>query len=59
MSPTLATFEKTDMNFARAYWHWFFLIQPTPFPETLILNNPEVLKTKFFWRRVCGERILH
>ena len=46
--PTLAMFEKTDMNFARAYWHWFFLIQPAPFPETLILNNPEVFRTKFF-----------
>lgn len=23
---TLAMFEKTDMLFAKAYWHWFFLI---------------------------------
>ena len=46
--PTLAMYEKTDMVFAKAYWHWFFLIQPSPFPETLILKNPEVFKAKFF-----------
>lgn len=46
--PTLAMFEKTDMVFAKAYWHWFFLIQPAPFPETLILQNTEVFTNKFF-----------
>lgn len=45
--PTLAMYEKTDMVFAKAYWHWFFLTQPAPFPETLILQNPEVFKEKF------------
>jgi haloacetate dehalogenase len=29
------------MEFARGYWHWFFLIQPEPVPETLIGANPE------------------
>jgi haloacetate dehalogenase len=38
--PTLAMYEKTDMAFARAYWHWFFLIQPAPLPETMINANP-------------------
>ncbi|HUG21082.1 alpha/beta fold hydrolase, partial [Piscinibacter sp.] len=26
--------------FARAYWHWFFLIQPSPLPERLIEADP-------------------
>ena len=26
--PTLDMFERTDMAFATAYYHWFFLIQP-------------------------------
>src|SRR5262245_28442522 len=28
-------------EFATQYFHWFFLIQPAPFPETLIGNNAE------------------
>src|SRR5262249_54148714 len=27
--------------FATQYFHWFFLIQPAPFPETLIGNSAE------------------
>lgn len=47
ISPTLAMYEQTSMEFARAYWWWFFLIQPAPFPETLICAQPEVyLKRK-------------
>jgi haloacetate dehalogenase len=38
--PTLAMYEKTDMAFARAYWHWFFLIQNAPFPEDMINADP-------------------
>jgi haloacetate dehalogenase len=30
----------TDMAFARAYYHWFHLIQPSPLPETMIAGNP-------------------
>ena len=41
ISPTLTMYENTSMEFARGYWHWFFLIQPEPVPETLIGANPE------------------
>jgi len=41
ISPTLTMYENTTMEFARGYWHWFFLIQPAPVPETLIGANPE------------------
>jgi haloacetate dehalogenase len=36
IAPTLAMYEKTDDAFARAYWHWFFLIQPAFVPERMI-----------------------
>jgi haloacetate dehalogenase len=36
IAPTLAMYENTTEAFARAYWHWFFLILPAPVPETMI-----------------------
>ena len=30
ISPTLAMYERTTMDFATLYYHWFFLIQPEP-----------------------------
>lgn len=41
IAPTLAMYEKTSLAFATAYFHWFFLIRPAPFPETLINSHPE------------------
>jgi haloacetate dehalogenase len=34
-------------EFATAYFHWFFLIQPAPLPETLIGNNAEFYLRRF------------
>ena len=39
IAPTLAMYEGTNEAFARAYWHWFFLIQPAPMPERSIEVN--------------------
>jgi haloacetate dehalogenase len=36
IAPTLDMYERTDMAFARAYYHWFHLIQPAPLPEKMI-----------------------
>jgi haloacetate dehalogenase len=36
IAPTLAMYEGTTLAFARAYWHWFFLIRPAPLPERMI-----------------------
>jgi len=36
IAPTLDMYAATDMAFARAYYHWFLLIQPHPLPEMLI-----------------------
>jgi haloacetate dehalogenase len=46
IAPTLAMYESTDQAFATTYWHWFFLIQPPPFPEQMILANPDVFAKK-------------
>lgn len=36
IAPTLDMYEATDMALARAYYHWFHLIQPAPLPERMI-----------------------
>lgn len=51
IAPTLAMYRQTDEAFARAYWHWFFLIRPAPLPETLIEADPEN-----YLRSVMGSR---
>jgi haloacetate dehalogenase len=49
IAPTLAMYEGTTMAFAQAYWHWFFLIQPQPLPETVLGADP-----KFYLRSVMS-----
>jgi haloacetate dehalogenase len=51
IAPTLAMYENTSEAFARAYWHWFFLIQPPPLPEALIDSDPVR-----YLRSVMGKR---
>lgn len=36
IAPTLDMYSMTHMAFARAYYHWFHLIQPAPLPERMI-----------------------
>lgn len=46
--PTRTLYGNVSREFATAYYHWFFLIQPAPLPETLIGNNVEFyLKQRF------------
>ncbi len=40
IAPTYEMYTTTDMEFATAYYHWFFLIQPFDFPERLIGADP-------------------
>ncbi|MGV3573198.1 MAG: alpha/beta fold hydrolase, partial [Ramlibacter sp.] len=40
IAPTLAMYRNTTEAFARAYWHWFFLVQPPPLPEALVASDP-------------------
>lgn len=39
--PTHAMFMETTNKVSGAYWHWYFLSQPEPFPEKLIGNDPD------------------
>ena len=45
IAPTLSMYEQTDMAFATAYFHWFYLIQPAPIPETMIGHDPDFYLT--------------
>lgn len=40
IAPTLAMYRHTDEAFAKAYWHWFFLIQANGYPEAVIDADP-------------------
>jgi len=48
--PTYKLFHNVTKEFATAYYHWFFLIQPAPYPETLINNSID-----FYMGRGTGE----
>jgi haloacetate dehalogenase len=39
--PTGEVWGRADRRFALGYWHWSFLAQPHPFPESLIGSDPE------------------
>lgn len=47
--PTHKLYNDVTKEMASIYYHWFFLIQPAPFPETLIGNNAE-----FFLNSMLG-----
>jgi haloacetate dehalogenase len=55
IAPTLAMYEQTTDEFARAYWHWFFLIQPAPLPERLIGADPEFYLAWFLRNRTGAQ----
>ena len=47
IAPTLDMYAKTDFDYAKAYYHWFHLIQPAPVPERMIGGDPVFyLRTK-------------
>ncbi|WP_445623358.1 hypothetical protein [Lactiplantibacillus plantarum] len=48
---TYKMYESTTRAFAQAYYHWFWLIQPAPMPETMIERDPV-----FYLRSVMGGR---
>ena len=39
--PTIEHFERTNMDFAMGYYHWFWLAQRNPIPESVINKAPE------------------
>jgi haloacetate dehalogenase len=54
VAPTLAMYEQTSLAFARAYWHWFMLVRPAPFPETLIRADPDLYLRQTIGARSAG-----
>jgi len=54
IAPTLSMYEGTSEAFARAYWHWFFLIQPAPLPERFINADPLAYLHDVIGRRHAG-----
>ncbi len=48
--PTYAMFAETNRRIAGAYWHWYFLALPAPFPERLIASDPDY----FFETSIAG-----
>ena len=54
IAPTLDMYALANDGFARAYWHWFFLIQPAPLPERLIDADPAAYVREVMGRRSAG-----
>ena len=48
--PTGEVWARADHRFALGYWHWPFLAQPSPGPETAMAGDPEHLFFKFMFR---------
>ncbi|MGL4309398.1 MAG: alpha/beta fold hydrolase [Paracoccaceae bacterium] len=49
IAPTREMYAHTTDAFARAYWHWFFMILPAPFPERMMGADPDG-----YWLTKCG-----
>lgn len=39
--PTDVLLKDIRKDVAQSYWHWYFLAQPAPFPEQIILKDPD------------------
>ncbi|EGU86602.1 hypothetical protein FOXB_02877 [Fusarium oxysporum f. sp. conglutinans Fo5176] len=55
IAPTLDMYSTTSLAMAKAYYHWFFLIQKEPFPETLIASNARLVAEVFLTGHGGGE----
>lgn len=50
IAPTREMYANTTEAFARAYWHWFFMILPAPEPERMMQADPDA-----FWLARCAK----
>jgi len=48
IAPTREMYAQAGTAFATDYWHWYWLIQPAPFPEKMIGADPD-----WFWCKKC------
>jgi haloacetate dehalogenase len=54
ISPTLKMYRSTTMQFAKAYYHWFFLIQEAPLPERMLQGQAPYYVLKRLGRGKSG-----
>jgi haloacetate dehalogenase len=54
ISPTLKMYRNTTMQFAKAYYHWFFLIQEAPIPERMLQGQAPFYLLKRLGRGKSG-----
>ncbi len=48
--PTYLLYQGITQEFATIFYHWFLLVQPPPFPETMVSNSAEYfLKCTLLW----------
>ena len=48
--PTYLLYQHITQEFATTFYHWFLLVQPPPFPETILQNSAEYfLKCTLLW----------
>jgi haloacetate dehalogenase len=48
--PTYLLYQDITQEFATIFYHWFLLVQPPPFPETVVANSAEYfLKCTLLW----------
>jgi len=48
--PTYLLYQHITQEFATIFYHWFLLVQPQPFPETIVGNSAEYfLKCTLLW----------
>jgi haloacetate dehalogenase len=55
--PTYTLLHNVNNEIATAFYHWFFLVQPSPFPETLIANNVEFYLKFMMFRDMSSGKI--
>jgi len=55
--PTRTMYRATNEVFATLYFHWFFLIQPAPLPETLLGDKVELVLRHWVFRGLGPETI--
>jgi haloacetate dehalogenase len=55
--PTYKLLHSVSSEVATAFYHWFFLIQPAPFPETLIANNAELYLKYMMFRDLSRNEV--
>jgi haloacetate dehalogenase len=48
--PTYKCYQTINQDFATVFYHWFLMVQPPPFPETIVENSAELFLRTFLFR---------